>query len=92
MSTTRTSERKVIQAIIPGPVVDLRALPGCAQDTTMGNLTGGRHMADLETLSPAWRLLHVPKRVIPDLQVAPSMHGQGARPKPARGGVAQECL
>ena len=39
------------QAITPDLVVDLRALPECAQDIAMGNLTGGRHMADLETLA-----------------------------------------
>ena len=33
---TDPEERKVIQAIIPGLVVDLRALPGCALDITKG--------------------------------------------------------
>ena len=41
----------MIQAIISDLVVDLRALPECAQDIAMGNLTGGRHMADLKTLA-----------------------------------------
>ena len=46
---TDPEERKVIQATIPDFVVDLRALPECAQDIATGNLTGGRHLADLET-------------------------------------------
>ena len=40
-------ERKVTQAIIPDLVVDLHALPECAQGISMENLTGGRYMADL---------------------------------------------
>ena len=44
-------ERKVIQAIISDLVVDLRALPECAQDIATGNLTGDRHLADLKTLA-----------------------------------------
>ena len=39
----------MIREIIPDLVVDLRALPECAQDNAMGNLTGGRHMADMKT-------------------------------------------
>ena len=39
---TDPEERKVIQATTLGLVVDLRALPGCAQDIATGNLTGGR--------------------------------------------------
>ena len=30
----------------PDLVVNLHALPECAQSISMGNLTGGRHMAD----------------------------------------------
>ena len=45
---TDPEERKATQAIIPDFVVDLHALPECAQDTAMGNLTGGRHIADLK--------------------------------------------
>ena len=45
-------ERKVIQATIPGPVVEICALPECVQDMAMGNLTGGRHMADARTMAP----------------------------------------
>lgn len=41
----------VIRAIAPDPVVDLRTLPGYAQEIPMGNLTGGRHMTDLGTLA-----------------------------------------
>ena len=37
---TDPEERKVIEAIIPGLVVDLRTLPGCAQGTSTGNLRG----------------------------------------------------
>ena len=48
---TDPEERKVIQAIIP--VVDPRALPECAQDIAMGNLTGDRHMAHAKTLAPS---------------------------------------
>ena len=36
-------------------MVDLRALPECAQDTAMGNLTGGRHKADLKTLAGGFK-------------------------------------
>ena len=39
------------QATIPGLVVDLGALPECAQDIATGNLTGDMHLADLETLA-----------------------------------------
>ena len=48
---TDPEERKVIQAIIPDLVVDLRALPEYAKDIAMGNLAGGRHIADLKTLA-----------------------------------------
>ena len=45
-------EREVIQAIIPNPVVDLRALAECVQDMAMANLAGGRHMAGARTMAP----------------------------------------
>ena len=41
----------MIQAAIPDLVVDLRALPECAQDTATGNPTGDRHLADLKTMA-----------------------------------------
>ena len=39
------------QTTIPNLVVPPRVLPRCAQDITIGNLMGGRHMADLKTLA-----------------------------------------
>ena len=48
---TGPEERKVTQAIIPDLGMDLRALPECAQDIAIGNLTGDRHMTDLKTLA-----------------------------------------
>ena len=48
---TGPEERRVTKTIISDPVVDLRALPGCAKGISMGNLTGGMHMADLKTLA-----------------------------------------
>ena len=41
----------MIQATTLGLVVDLRALPGCAQDIATGNLTGNMHLTDLKTLA-----------------------------------------
>ena len=41
-----------IQPTTPDSVVDLRALAECVQDMAMGNLAGGRHMADVKTLAP----------------------------------------
>ena len=48
---TGPAERKVTQAAIPGPVVDLRALPECAQYIATGSSTGEMHLADLMTLA-----------------------------------------
>ena len=48
---TGPEERKVIKAAISDLVVDLCVLPGCVEGISMGNLTGGRHMADAKALA-----------------------------------------
>ena len=46
---TGPKEREVVHAAIPGLVVDLRMLPGCARGIAIGKLTGGRHITDANT-------------------------------------------